>query len=66
MSFNPGFMSLKNISSFNAVSSVELYLLGGGVQNVPFIAGIYLKRPVSPRLCIGNQDFTKLICLEIA
>ena len=45
---------------------MEFHLLGGGVQNVPFIAGIYLKRPVSPRLCIGNQDFTKLICLEIA
>ena len=45
---------------------MEFHLLGGGVQNVPLIAGIYLKRPVSTWLCIGNQDFTKLIRLEIA
>ena len=50
----------------NAVSGVELYLLGGGVQNVPLIAGIYFKRPVSAGLHIGEQNLAELVRLEIA
>ncbi len=62
----PGLHVVEEHQLLDAVAGVELHLLGRGVQNVPLIAGIHLKRPVSTRLCIGEQDFTKLIRLEIA
>ena len=45
---------------------MEFHLLGGGVQNVPLIAGIYFKRPVSAGLHIGEQNLAELVRLEIA
>ena len=49
---------------FDTISGLQLHLLGGGIQYMAVSACISFLHPVGAGPAVGEEDLSKLICLE--